>query len=499
MKYTDAFNYDPKAFSQNSSKVNKATEKKTISKALEKYLEDKIRIEDEDLFKNNVEKIHKFLIQTDDINDIRRGNILNTTKNNYNKNFAFNNEENQQASFTNQNITDLKQTSEKDSINKKNTDPENKLNLCENLGNEFINHSVQSKNFVNKKNNFPSILNISYENNLNDILNGTKTDKHNSNNVTTLNKNFDFNFDIMNNRNNAATSNDTASNNRYLFHFNNSEKKETRTKKNIYGYNSKLLMNDASNLLQENNSNDIALNEQLNIFQNKDAKTIQANTNQHKKFCTTQINNFNFLKNSGNSENNSYITQSKLNVNNPFNKNIWNTVQKNILKNNNHSVDINIDKKKCDHDSKSNYNINLNACYNNSNEIFSNHKNNNNNVTIHGGNIIYEEGNSCQGYQTTKSNTNSVPNSNTNNFSSKNPNSKNRINDINNSGNINNKNNLTLNQTHKHLRISSMNNTPKQNPSISASDKYTINQINKNKNLDSNDSHEIYNNPGKIF
>jgi len=71
---------------------NPPNSKNYISKALQKYLDEKIKIENEYLFMNNVEKIQQLLTQTDNINEIRKGNISSTAKNLNKKKIIFNNE-----------------------------------------------------------------------------------------------------------------------------------------------------------------------------------------------------------------------------------------------------------------------------------------------------------------------------------------------------------------------------------------------------------------------
>ena len=63
-----------------ASKLNPTNNKKFMSKALEKYLDDKIKIDDESLFMDNVEKIQKILNNSNDINNFRLGSIPSTTK-----------------------------------------------------------------------------------------------------------------------------------------------------------------------------------------------------------------------------------------------------------------------------------------------------------------------------------------------------------------------------------------------------------------------------------
>jgi hypothetical protein len=81
-----------------ATKFYNKNKKRFISKALEKYLDDKVKIEDKDLFMNNVEKIQQIIINTKDIKNFKDlCNIPNSTKNSNRKehNFrkiSFNNE-----------------------------------------------------------------------------------------------------------------------------------------------------------------------------------------------------------------------------------------------------------------------------------------------------------------------------------------------------------------------------------------------------------------------
>jgi len=73
-----------------ATKLNKNNNKKYISSALEKYLDDKIKITDEDLFMNNVEKIQNIINNTKEIKNFKDlSSIPNTTKNSNRKQQKF--------------------------------------------------------------------------------------------------------------------------------------------------------------------------------------------------------------------------------------------------------------------------------------------------------------------------------------------------------------------------------------------------------------------------
>lgn len=133
--------------------------KKYLSKALQKYLDEKIRVENEYLFMDNVEKIQELLIQTDNINDVRNGKISNTAKNSHSKKIHFNQEINQYNTNINFYFPNNTYASEINKVVSTENKVENnsKRDISENLVNQYGSNNLIT--FEKVENNYKNLDN----------------------------------------------------------------------------------------------------------------------------------------------------------------------------------------------------------------------------------------------------------------------------------------------------------------------------------------------------
>lgn len=357
---------DQSGINNTGKKIDKNNNKKFISKALEKYLDKKIIIEDENLFKDNVEKIQNIVNTTNDFKNFKfLSSIPNTTKNSNRK-------------------------MQKNIINSINNEI-SQINFSKNNGKLDNDSEIIISDYDDLKRNLQT-------NNSNIIKKQTHTQK----NIIDSGK-FFFILDSTN-----------ACFPQYISPFSENQKIELRKKIFNKQKNNNLSIDysdDFNNdIIYEGVNTDINVNNDLikNFESAKELINI-------KKSIDKIENNFNSKKSS-----NSIYSY--------FNKNI-NFKNKFMSKN---SQNFSSDKTK-----KPKIELNITETNYINNNICKNFKKKNNNIKKN----IYneEEASSIQGYQTTKSNTNSITNSNV--FSMNNLNSKNKID---NNNNINFKKNKSI-------------------------------------------------------
>ena len=151
----------------NLKNSNKFIREKYQNKILEKYLDDKIKIEDEYLFLNNVEKIQKLITQNDNFQNIIQTSNHRTTKNSSKRFFKIEKESNiilhennnENSSYTeNKNSFNTNSSNNKnnnyDFLDEKKFEENNYFNITGEQKNLKILEDNKQENLDKHKNNF---------------------------------------------------------------------------------------------------------------------------------------------------------------------------------------------------------------------------------------------------------------------------------------------------------------------------------------------------------